>query len=132
MPALRSVAYKYEPAETKLDKPPAPGGVPPRENGEPAIAVSPPVLELIEKPSTASFTKSETYKWPSVLLATMPLLWFGPAMLNGVPKAPVDGLILKAKIWLAMVSTVSKLKYMSSIPRFLFTSSHVNKLGNIF
>ena len=104
MPALRSVAYKYEPAETKLDKPPAPGGVPPNENGDPAIAVSPPVLGLTEKPSTASFKKSETYKWPSVLLATIPVLWFGPAVVSGAPNAPLDGFIVKAKIWSGLVA----------------------------
>jgi hypothetical protein len=70
-------------------RPPAPGGVPPTEYGDPVIAVSAPVLELIEKPSTASFKKSETYKWPKVTVAAIPVLWFGPVIASGVPNAPV-------------------------------------------
>lgn len=92
------------PAETIADKPPAPGGVTPGVNGEPVMGVSPPELEVIEKPSTASFKKSETYRWPKVTVPVTPRLWFGPLIANAGPNALVDGLMVKAKIWLVPVA----------------------------
>jgi hypothetical protein len=101
--ASRSVAYRYVSLPMNIVTPPAPGGVPPNENGELAIAVSAPELALIENPSTASFKKSETYNWP-VVDATIPVLWFGPGATSGVLKAPEDWLMVKAKIWLVLVA----------------------------
>jgi hypothetical protein len=71
--------------------------VPPKEKGEPDIAVRAPELELIEKPSTASFKKSETYNW-TFCDAANPILAFGPVATSGVPKAPEDWLIVKVRI----------------------------------
>jgi hypothetical protein len=58
----------------------------------------------MEKASTASFKKSETYRWPNVALATIPRLWFGPVIDSGVPSAPVDGLRVKAEMWSVLVA----------------------------
>ena len=102
--ALRSVAYRYGKPPKNLLNPPAPGGVPPKSNGEPVIEVSPPEVVLIERPSTPLFKKSETYRYAPFALAASPVLWLGPGNTTGVPNAPVVESTLKARIWSGLVA----------------------------